>query len=83
MKIEGTARLLYYNDGKEKWLSHEIYSKETLLRGYGASKEEAYADFTKKLDEYLEELHQFRKKMSIENTVTVDCLGRPIRKEGT
>jgi hypothetical protein len=77
------SKVLYHNDGKQKWQSHEIYSKElenhfdVFLQGYGASKEEAYSEFIGKLDEYIEQLHNFRIEISIENTVNVDCLGNP------
>ena len=58
-------KLVHYNDGKEKWQSHEIYLKEEAfyndefdlfsispfdVSGYGATKEEALKDFMRKME---------------------------------
>lgn len=58
-------KLVHYNDGKEKWQSHEIYLKEEDfynkefdlfsispfdVSGYGATKEEALKDFMRKME---------------------------------
>lgn len=54
--------LAHYNDGKEKWQSHEVSLSGLLdtgeafidlstIEGYGSSKEEAYQDFRKKFNE--------------------------------
>ena len=58
-------KLVHYNDGKEKWQSHEIYLNEEDfyndefdlfsispfdVSGYGATKEEALKDFMRKME---------------------------------
>lgn len=64
--------LAHYNDGKEKYQSHEIYFKEdphfyhqetglfshnlSDIRGYGETKEEALDDFKKKFDYIMYEM---------------------------
>jgi len=78
------AKLLHHNDGKGKWQSHEIYSKDlenhfdVFLQGYGSTKEEAFEEFVKKLDEYIEKLNEFRANLNVNNTVEVDCFGNEV-----
>lgn len=67
--------LYYYNDGKEKYQSHEISIKSDEfnnfelnlfshdffdITGYGATKEEALEDFKKKFDYVMKEWEVFR-----------------------
>jgi hypothetical protein len=66
--------MLYHNDHKEKWKSHEIYIKEHDfyndeanlfshdpfdITGYGATKEEAIEDFKNKFRNIMREWKAF------------------------
>lgn len=53
--------LAHYDDGKQKWQSHEVslsglleiddgYVDLSTIQGYGSTKEEAYKDFRKKFN---------------------------------
>lgn len=78
------ADLLYHNDGKDKSQSHEIYSKDLeghfdiFLQGFGSTKQLAYEEFIRNLDAYMIKLNEFRKEISIDDTIKVDCFGKPI-----
>lgn len=81
------ASLVYHNDGKEKWQSHEVYLKYPFLyegfefsqRGYGATKEEAYDDFLKKFREAETQLEALSKLLNADalDMIEVDCSGEP------
>ena len=75
-------KLQYYNDGKEKFQSHEIslvednfYNKEYDnpfdIVGYGATKEEAIEDFKKKFVFVMAELKSFENKLLSINDIEV------------
>ena len=79
-------KLQYYNDGKEKFQSHEIslvednfYNKEYDIVsynpfdivGYGATKEEAIEDFKKKFVFVMTELKSFEDKLLTTNDIEV------------
>ena len=79
-------KLQYYNDGKEKFQSHEIsivednfYNKEYDILsykpfdivGYGATKEEAIEDFKKKFVFVMAELKSFENKLLSTNDIEV------------
>ena len=79
-------KLQYYNDGKEKFQSHEIsivednfYNKEYDILsynpfdivGYGATKEEATEDFKKKFVFVMAELKSFENKLLSTNDIEV------------
>ena len=79
-------KLQYYNDGKEKFQSHEIslvednfYNKEYDIVshnpfdivGYGATKEEAIEDFKKKFVFVMAELKSFEDKLLTTNNIEV------------
>ena len=79
-------KLQYYNDGKEKFQSHEIslvednfYNKEYDIVsynpfdivGYGATKEEAIEDFKKKFVFVMTELKSFENKLLSTNDIEV------------
>ena len=66
--------LKFYNDGKEKYQSHEVSIKNDFcynnevgvnsydvfdITGYGATKEEALEDFKKKFNYVMKELNDF------------------------
>jgi predicted RNase H-like HicB family nuclease len=78
------ANVLYHNDGKGKTQSHEIYSKDlenhldVFLQGFGSTKEEAFQEFTERLDEFIEKLNEFKEEINIDKTVKVDFTGKPI-----
>lgn len=78
--------LLYYNDGKEKMYSHEVFSKaledqfDLSLQGYGSTKEEAYEEFVTKLDEYIEKVQSFRQSITLPDKVNADCFGYPLKE---
>lgn len=70
--------LTYYNDGKEKFQSHEVsirneteYGLEDYdfadVIGYGENYEEAYAEFKEKFKEKYEILTEFAKLIFNEN----------------
>ena len=79
-------KLQYYNDGKEKFQSHEIslvednfYNKEYDIVsynpfdivGYGATKEEAIEDFKKKFVFVMAKLKSFENKLLSINDIEV------------
>ena len=80
-----TIELGYYNDGKDKWMSHEImladedcyiecidamhYNPFEIV-GYGNTKEEALEDFKKKFEYLMEELNAFSKMLFETNIIT-------------
>ena len=92
-------KLAYHDDGKQKWQSHEIYLKEDDfynnefnvwshnpfdVYGYGATKEEALADFKKKLQYIINEWKAFETILLNPNVfsidiIDVDCFGREIK----
>ncbi len=70
--------LKYFNDGKDKWQSHEIsiieenfynsdigvFSHDPFdITGYGATKEEALEDFKRKFDYIMNEWKAFEKML--------------------
>lgn len=81
------GEVLYYNDGKGKFQSHEIFSKELsehfdiFLQGFGSTKEEAYEEFVEKLDEYIAKVQMFRQTMKMPEKVNADCFGNPLKEE--
>lgn len=88
-------KLGYYNDGKEKWQSHEIimleddlYNSETgghyHACGYGATKEEALNDFIREFKYSMSKLKEFEKMLDdpnaiANNIVNIDCYGKEIK----
>ena len=70
-------QLVHYDDGKQKWESHEIYLQEddnfyhietglfshniSDVRGYGATKKEALQDFERKFEWLLDEYKALKK----------------------
>ena len=79
-------KLQHYNDGKERFQSHEIsivednfYNKEYDILsynpfdivGYGATKEEAIEDFKKKFVFVMAELKSFENKLLSTNDIEV------------
>lgn len=78
-------KLVHYNDGKEKWQSHEIYLKEEDfynkefdlfsispfdVSGYGATKEEALKDFMRKMEYVLREWKAIKELLFNTNELT-------------
>ena len=61
--------LKYFNDGKEKWQSHEIslVYDEIYIIGYGSIKKEAYAEFIEKLENKILKITNIRNIISIED----------------
>lgn len=71
-------RLHYHNDGKRKFDSHEFYIREPYVCGFGGSKEEAYAEFMTRLDEYVVSIQNFKKRVRMDMGIKVDCFGKAI-----
>ena len=78
-------KLGYYNDGKEKWKSHEIVMLEDNFYnadfevhshnpfdvcGYGSTKEKALKDFMRKLKYVMNELDAFETMLYDSNVIT-------------
>ena len=79
------VKLVHYNDGKEKYDSHEIYLKEDNfcidefdlfsispfdVSGYGATKEEALKDFMRKMDHVFIEWKTIKEVLFNTNVLT-------------
>ena len=77
--------MLYHDDGKEKWQSHEIYIRENgffnaevdvwshnpfNVIGYGATKEEAIEDFKNKFIYVVKELKAFEAMLLDTDVIT-------------
>lgn len=83
--------LAHYDDGKEKFQSHEIsihtmgldnlYGVDAdLFGGYGNTKEEAIEDFKSHFNEWMKSLIEFQQRINSDDpdavkTVETDCLG--------
>lgn len=81
---KNSMKLAHYDDGKHKWMSHEVFLKEddnfyckefdlfshniTDVRGYGETKGEALQDLKNKLDWLFEE-YKALEKMIFETDV--------------
>lgn len=78
-------KMLYHDDGKEKFQSHEIYIKEDdfynaeidvwsrnpfNVTGYGATKEEAIEDFKNKFSYVMKELQAFEAMLLDTDVIT-------------
>lgn len=86
--------ITHHDDGKEKYQSHEVsmrdeidyglYSIDFDITGYGATKEEAYDEFRKKLHEKFDMLSAFVDAIDagkpLLQMVEVDCLCKPIEE---
>lgn len=73
--------LQHYNDGKEKYQSHEVYDDELpdLMRGYGETYEEARQEFKKNLAEYTQNIKAMYDNFDNQEAVEVNCIGKPIQ----
>ena len=75
----------YYNDGKEKSQSHEIYIDLcfTQIYGYGESYEEAKVEFIKNLREakadILETIATAFNDADANKYTKVDCMGKEVQ----
>lgn len=82
-------RLNHYNDGKEKYQSHEIRIRECRfycaeydvfshnpfdITGYGETKEEALEDFKRKFNYVMRELKAFEKMLFETNVIETDIV---------
>lgn len=78
-------KMVYHNDGKQKWESHEIYLKEDdfynnefgvwshnpfNIYGYGATKEEALEEFKKRFQYIMNEWRAFEDMLLNTDIVT-------------
>ena len=61
--------LEYYDDKKKRSQSHEVYDKEydDIQHGYGYTKEEAFKDYKRNVNEYFDKLVKFKEELSIDN----------------
>lgn len=83
--------LTHYDDGKEKFQSHEVFMKEGKdlydidfceCYGYGEDYEEALENFKTNFSKKMEKLLSFREKLMNNDKeiqiIEVGCLGEPI-----
>lgn len=72
--------LKHYNDGKEKYQSHEVYDDELpdLMRGYGETYEEARQEFKKNLAEYNQKIETVYNNFDSQEAINVNCIGKPV-----
>lgn len=86
-----TAKLVHHDDHKEKWQSHEVYLKypEDVFvgmkfegRGYGATLEEAFAEFKEQYEKALKEAEALSTLVletdALWPPTEVDCLGKEL-----
>ena len=73
--------LKHYNDGKEKYQSHEVYDDELpdLMRGYGETYEEARQEFKKNVADYMQKIEIYYNRFDSQEVVKVDCVGKPVQ----
>ena len=80
--------LIYHNDHKEKWQSHEVgianygdfgLQELEISRGYGATYEEAFEDFKLKFAKYLDGLTATYNVIDALIPIEVDCCGKEIK----
>ena len=89
-RISAMLRLEHYDDGKQKYQSHEIrirdgkfapsieldiFSYNPLdITGYGSTKEEALENFKRKFDYVMKEWHAFEKMLFETDIIEDDIL---------
>lgn len=86
--------LTHYNDGKEKWQSHEVSMADKTdfgledfdfasIYGYGETYEEALEEFKRAFDEKLKRLKDFEKMLFETEAlvpIEVDCFKKEIKR---
>ena len=86
----GVLRLEHYDDGKQKYQSHEIRIRDGMfapsieldifsynpldITGYGSTKEEALDDFKRKFDFLMKEWQSFEKMLFETDAIENDTL---------
>lgn len=84
--------MTHHDDGKEKYESHEVSMRNSTdyglcsinfdITGYGATKEEAYDEFRKKLHEKFDTLSAFVDAIDagkpLIDMIEVDCMCKPL-----
>ena len=80
--------LIYHNDHKEKWQSHEVgiandndfgLQELDISRGYGATYEEAFEEFRLHFKKYLDALNATYSVLDALTPIKIDCCGKEIK----
>lgn len=87
-------KLTHYDDGKEKYQSHEIrilndddsinYNLSGEISGYGYTKNEAIQDFLNKMDNLCREYEMLKQRILVyqdTDIIEVDYRNKPINKQ--